>query len=160
MTKAPCPSPSLRFASNASVLVYLRRKASRRSESLNLISLLLISMHEDFCKSRFQFIPIDITGDNGTVGGKENGMRKGIYTIECGRNVLSIDDLWIWDAEITDSFFCFLGFVAEGNAKHCQSFLLILLIETNQVGYLLTAWAAPRSPEVSKNILASSHIIT
>jgi hypothetical protein len=30
-------------------LAYLRRSASRRSESLNLISLLLISMHEDFC---------------------------------------------------------------------------------------------------------------
>ena len=36
---------SLKPAGNVGVLAYLRRSASRRSESLNLISLLLISMH-------------------------------------------------------------------------------------------------------------------
>ena len=87
-------------------------------------------------------------------------MREGINSVKCSRNVLGIDDLRIGDAEIADGFFCFLGFVTEGNTKHCQSFLLILLIETNQVGYLLTAGTALRSPEVCKNILAASHIIT
>ena len=134
---------SLKPAGNVGVLAYLRRSASRRSESLNLISFLLISMHEDFCQFRFQFIPIDIMGDDGAVGGEEDGMREGINSVERSRNVLGIDDLWIWDIEVADGFFCFLGFVTEGNAKHRQSFLLILLIETNQVGYLLTAGTTP-----------------
>ena len=82
-------------------------------------------------------------GDDGAVGGEEDGMREGINSVERSRNVLGIDDLWIWDAEITDGFFCLFGLVAEGYAKHCQSFLLILLIETNQVGYLLTAGTTP-----------------
>ena len=100
---------SLKSAGNVGVLAYLRRSDSRRSESLNLISLLLISMHEDFCQFRFQFIPIDIMGDDGAVGGEEDGMREGINSVERSRNVLGIDDLWIWDAEITDGFFCLFG---------------------------------------------------
>ena len=88
-------------------------------------------MHEDFCQFRFQFIPIDIMGDDGAVGGEEDGMREGINSVERSRNVLGIDDLWIWDAEITDGFFCLFGLVAEGYAKHRQPFLLVLLIKAD-----------------------------
>ena len=115
---------SLKSAGNVGVLAYLRRSASRRSESLNLISLLLISMHEDFCQFLFQFIPIDITGDNGTVGGEEDRMREGINSVKRSRNVLGIDDLRIGDAEFADGFFCFLGFVTEGKPSTVNPFSL------------------------------------
>ena len=75
-------------------------------------------------------------------------MRESINSIERSRNILGIDNLRIRDAEVTDGFHCLFGLVTEGNAKHRQTFLLVLLIETDQVGYLLSAWAAPRSPEV------------
>ena len=107
----------------------------------------------------FQFLSIDISGYDGTVGGKEDGMRKGINSIERSGDVLSIDDLWIWDAEVADGLFCLFWLVAEGDTKHRQPFLLVLLIEADQVGYLLSAWATLRSPEVGKYILAASHIV-
>lgn len=121
-----------------------------------LISRLLL---EYFSQFLFQFLPIDVAGDDGAVGGKEDGMREGINSVKCSRNVLGIDNLRIWDAEVTDGFFCLFGFVAEGNAKHRQPSLLVLLIEANQVGNLLSAWATPRCPEVGKYILAASDIV-
>ena len=86
-------------------------------------------------------------------------MREGINSIERSWNVLGIDDLRIWDAEVMDGFLCLFGLVAEGDTKHRQAFLFVLLIEVDQVGDLLSAWATPRSPEVCKNVLAASHIV-
>ena len=37
-----------------------------------MISLSFVSLLEDFCQFPFQFISIDIAGDDGTVWGKED----------------------------------------------------------------------------------------
>ena len=70
-----------------------------------MISLSFVSLLEDFCQFPFQFISIDIAGNDGAVGGKEDGMREGVNSVKCSWNVLGIDDLWIRDAEVTSDKF-------------------------------------------------------
>ena len=70
-----------------------------------MISLSFVSLLEDFCQFPFQFISIDIAGNDGTVWGKEDGMREGVNSVKCSWNVLGIDDLWIRDAEVTSDKF-------------------------------------------------------
>ena len=83
-----------------------------------MISQSFVSLLEDFCQFPFQFISIDIAGNDGAVWGKEDGMREGVNSVKCSWNVLGIDDLWIRDAEVTDGFLCLFGLVAEGDAKY------------------------------------------
>ena len=70
-----------------------------------MISQSFVSLLEDFCQFPFQFISIDIAGNDGTVWGKEDGMREGVNSVKCSWNVLGIDDLWIRDAEVTSDKF-------------------------------------------------------
>ena len=112
----------------------------------------------------FEF-PIDVltaqpTGDDGAVGGEENDVGDTADIVDVGGYLLCIDDLRIGNAVILDGFQSVFGLVPCGDADDLQTTVLIFVVGFDDVGDLLTAGAAPRSPEVCKHILASAHVIT
>ena len=117
---------------------------------------ILFVIVEYFLKPPFKFFAAcNPAGEDGAVGGKENLMGNPCHSIDA--HGLGFVNLGKRDAQFLHDAVGFLWGVSDGDSDYLQPFVLVFLVQGNDMGHVSRARPAPRCPEISKHIVASPH---